>query len=156
MPPKPTCKVVKREGQRGARIDPKGCKVRTAKDAQGNKRQYNKQGQEKFKLAEFKEERIMTIAGSRQYATVVRHWRSRRANSVSSSCCHARHAPTPARVLHRIETHWNILVLELVRLVRTVARNARPRRAQAEAARRRDGLGSTAVVSMSRCLCHGQ
>eukprot|EP01043_Picozoa_sp_COSAG02_P008850 COSAG02_NODE_290_length_25531_cov_75.132392_18_plen_212_part_00 len=29
MPPKPTCKVVKREGQRGARIDPKGCKVRT-------------------------------------------------------------------------------------------------------------------------------
>ena len=45
MPPKPTCKVVKREGQRGARIDPKGCKVRTTKDAQGNKRQYNKQGQ---------------------------------------------------------------------------------------------------------------
>ena len=44
MPPKPTCKVVKREGQRGARIDPKGCKVRTTKDAQGNKRQYNKQG----------------------------------------------------------------------------------------------------------------
>ena len=36
MPPKPTCKVVKREGQRGARIDPKGCKVRTTKDAQGN------------------------------------------------------------------------------------------------------------------------
>ena len=33
MPPKPTCKVVKREGQRGARIDPKGCKVRTTKDA---------------------------------------------------------------------------------------------------------------------------
>ena len=35
MPPKPTCKVVKIEGQRGARIDPKGCKVRTTKDAQG-------------------------------------------------------------------------------------------------------------------------
>ena len=30
MPPKPTGKVVKREGQRGARIDPKGCKVRTS------------------------------------------------------------------------------------------------------------------------------
>jgi|EP01046_Picozoa_sp_COSAG06_P023556 hypothetical protein len=44
MPPKPTCKVVKIEGQRAARIDPKGCKVRTTKDAQGNKRQYNKQG----------------------------------------------------------------------------------------------------------------
>ena len=29
MPTRPTCKVVKREGERGARIDPKGCKVRT-------------------------------------------------------------------------------------------------------------------------------
>jgi hypothetical protein len=33
-----------------------------------------KQGQEKFKLAEFKNEHAMTIAGSRQYATVVQHW----------------------------------------------------------------------------------
>ena len=41
MPPKPTCKVVKREGQRGARIDPKGCKVRTTKDDQGNKKKQN-------------------------------------------------------------------------------------------------------------------
>jgi hypothetical protein len=49
MPPKPTCKVVKREGQRGARIDPKGCKVRTTKDAQGNKKKENKQGNEKIK-----------------------------------------------------------------------------------------------------------
>ena len=46
MPPKPTCKVVKREGQRGARIDPKGCKVRTTKDAQGNKKKETKQDQE--------------------------------------------------------------------------------------------------------------
>ena len=61
MPPKPTCKVVKIEGQRGARIDPKGCKVRTTKDAQGNKRQYNKQGQEKFKITEIKDEHVMTI-----------------------------------------------------------------------------------------------
>ena len=76
MPPKPTCKVVKREGQRGARIDPKGCKVRTTKDAQGNKRQYNKQGQEKFKMTEIKNEHAVTIAGSRQYATVVRHWKT--------------------------------------------------------------------------------
>ena len=30
MPPKPTCKVVKREGQKGARIAPKGCVVRAA------------------------------------------------------------------------------------------------------------------------------
>ena len=50
MPPKPTCKVVKREGQRGARIDPKGCKVRTTKDTQGNTRQYNKRGEEKVTL----------------------------------------------------------------------------------------------------------
>ena len=76
MPPKPTCKVVKREGQRGARIDPKGCKVRTTKDAQGNKRQYNKQGQEKFKITEIRNEHAVTIAGSRQYATVVRHWKT--------------------------------------------------------------------------------
>ena len=76
MPPKPTCKVVKIEGQRGARIDPKGCKVRTTKDAQGNKRQYNKQGQEKFKITEIKDEHVMTIAGRRQYATVVRHWKT--------------------------------------------------------------------------------
>ena len=48
MPTQPTCKVVKREGERGARIDPKGCKVRTTKDAQGNKRQYNKRGEEKI------------------------------------------------------------------------------------------------------------
>ena len=48
MPTQPTCKVVKREGQRGARIDPKGCKVRTTKDTQGNKRQYNKRGEEKI------------------------------------------------------------------------------------------------------------
>ena len=38
MPPKPTCKVVIREGQRGARIDPKGCKVRTSVNAQGSKK----------------------------------------------------------------------------------------------------------------------
>ena len=50
MPTRPTCKVVKREGQRGARIDPKGCKVRTTKDTQGNKRQYNKRGEEKITL----------------------------------------------------------------------------------------------------------
>ena len=31
MPPKPTCRVVKRAGQTGARIDPKGCTVRTEK-----------------------------------------------------------------------------------------------------------------------------
>ena len=72
MPPKPTCKVVKREGQRGARIDPKGCKVRTTKDAQGNKRQYNKQGQEKFKIIELRNEYAVTIAGSRRGGPLAR------------------------------------------------------------------------------------
>ena len=55
---------------------PRDAKVRTTKDAQGNERQYNKQGQEKFKITEIKDEHVMTIAGRRQYATVVRHWKT--------------------------------------------------------------------------------
>ena len=43
MPQKPTCKVVKRQGQTGARIDPKGCKVRSEKDAAGTVTTTNKQ-----------------------------------------------------------------------------------------------------------------
>ena len=35
-PSKVTCKVVKRKGQKGARIYPKGCKVRTEVDRAGN------------------------------------------------------------------------------------------------------------------------
>lgn len=35
-PNKVTCKVVKRKGQKGARIYPKGCKVRTEVDRAGN------------------------------------------------------------------------------------------------------------------------
>ena len=64
MPPKPTCKVVKREGQRGARIDPKGCKVRTTKDTQGNKRQYNKRGEEKITLKTTGNEMRLVVAGA--------------------------------------------------------------------------------------------
>ena len=59
MPPKPTCKVVKREGQRGARIDPKGCK-----DTQGNKRQYNKRGEEKITLKTTGNEMRLVVAGA--------------------------------------------------------------------------------------------
>eukprot|EP01043_Picozoa_sp_COSAG02_P058592 COSAG02_NODE_7318_length_3065_cov_3.301079_3_plen_124_part_00 len=47
---RPTCKVVKRNGQTGARIDPKGCKVRTTKSQAGVLRQYNKQGERKITL----------------------------------------------------------------------------------------------------------
>ena len=66
MPPKPTCKVVKREGQRGARIDPKGCKVRKTKDAQGNKKKENKQGQQKIKRTTTKTDMRLAVAGSPQ------------------------------------------------------------------------------------------
>ena len=47
MPPKPTCKVVKRAGQKGARIAPKGCVVRTDEDAAGVKVRKNKAGKVK-------------------------------------------------------------------------------------------------------------
>ena len=76
MPPKPTCKVVKREGQRGARIHPKGCKVRTTKDTQGNKRQYNKRGEEKITLKTTGNEMRLVVAGARQHSTV-RNWGNR-------------------------------------------------------------------------------
>ena len=48
MPPKPTCKVVKRAGQKGARIAPKGCVVRTDEDAAGVKVRRNKAGEVKL------------------------------------------------------------------------------------------------------------
>ena len=48
MPPKKTCKVVVKEGQRGARIHPKGCKVRTKIEG-GVKTRRNKEGQIKRK-----------------------------------------------------------------------------------------------------------
>ena len=62
MPTQPTSKVVKREGQRGARIDSKGCKVRTTKDIQGNKRQYNKRGEEKITLKTTGNEMRLVVA----------------------------------------------------------------------------------------------
>ena len=66
MPPKPTCKVVKREGQRGARIDPKGCKVRTSVNAQGSKTKEDKQGQEKIKRTTRSGKMQLAVAGNRQ------------------------------------------------------------------------------------------
>ena len=52
MPPKPTCKVVKRQGQKGARIHPKGCEVRTGVSGAGyaTKTKTNKQGLKKVKI----------------------------------------------------------------------------------------------------------
>ena len=63
MPPKPACKVVKREGQRGARIDPKGCKVRTSVNAQGSKQKEDKRGQEKIKRTTRSNEMRLALAG---------------------------------------------------------------------------------------------
>ena len=79
MPPKPTCKVVKREGQRGARIDPKGCKVRTTKDAQGNKKKENKQGQQKIKRTTTKTDMRLAFAGSPQ-RHLIANWNDRPQN----------------------------------------------------------------------------
>ena len=72
MPPKPTCKVVKREGQRGARIDPKGCKVRTTKDARGNKKKETKHGNEKIKRMTTKRDMRLAVVGSPQRHLIAR------------------------------------------------------------------------------------
>ena len=80
MPPKPTCKVVKREGQRGARIDPKGCKVRTTKDAQGNKKKETKQGNENIKRTTTKRDMRLAVAGSPQRPRHSRHHSIRRSD----------------------------------------------------------------------------
>ena len=50
---KPKCKVVLRPGQRGARIWPKGCKVRN-REVDGEKIKVNKQGQLKAKKKKLK------------------------------------------------------------------------------------------------------
>ena len=65
MPPKPTCKVVKRQGQTGARIDPKGCKVRSEKDAAGRVTTTNKQGQQKHKVKETDGDHYLFISGNK-------------------------------------------------------------------------------------------
>ena len=65
MPQKPTCKVVKRQGQTGARIDPKGCKVRSEKDAAGRVKTTNKQGQQKHKVKETNRDHFLFISGNK-------------------------------------------------------------------------------------------
>lgn len=65
MPPKPTCKVVKRQGQTGARIDPKGCKVRSEKDAAGTVKTTNKQGQRLHKVKETNRDHFLFISGKK-------------------------------------------------------------------------------------------
>ena len=75
MPPKPTCKVVKRQGQTGARIDPKGCKVRSEKDAAGKVKTYNKQGQRKHKVKETNRDHFLFISGKKpSHVTKRNNW----------------------------------------------------------------------------------
>ena len=76
MPPKPTCKVVKREGQRGARIDPKGCTVRTEKSADGSMTTRNKAGETKIKVKTIKDRFTLAIAGSTQQG-IANGWSNR-------------------------------------------------------------------------------
>ena len=73
MSPKPTCKVVKRQGQTGARIDPKGCKVRSEKDAAGKVKATNKQGQQKHKITQKGREHYILISGKKPAHTAVRN-----------------------------------------------------------------------------------
>ena len=73
---RPTCKVVKRDGQKGARIDPKGCKVRTTKSQSGVLRKYNKQGERKITLKTRKKAKRLAVAGTRQHSTVT-GWRNK-------------------------------------------------------------------------------
>ena len=76
MPPKPTCRVVKREGQRGARIDPKGCTVRTEKSADGSMTTRNKAGETKIKVKTIKDRFTLAIAGPRQQG-IANGWSNR-------------------------------------------------------------------------------
>jgi hypothetical protein len=58
---KPTCKVVKRTGERGARIDPKRCKVRTTRTG-ATRTKVDKQGRKKYKVKETNEDHIIYAA----------------------------------------------------------------------------------------------
>ena len=67
MPPKPTCKVVKRAGQKGARIAPKGCVVRTDEDAAGVKVRRNKAGVVKVKRKTGEDDFRLTVSYSPKF-----------------------------------------------------------------------------------------
>ena len=67
---KKTCKVVKREGQRGARIAPKGCKVRTDISADGTTTRRNKAGETKIKRTVGDNAFFMTVAGANQQSVI--------------------------------------------------------------------------------------
>ena len=65
-----TCKVVKRAGQRGARIAPKGCKVRTDISADGTTTERNKAGETKIRRTVADNAYFMTVAGANQQSII--------------------------------------------------------------------------------------
>ena len=85
-----TCKVVKREGQRGARIAPKGCKVRTDISADGSTTRKNKAGETKIKrvIVEDKFFMAVTATGPNQQS-VINDWSQR--STQSKRTCKAQH-----------------------------------------------------------------
>eukprot|EP01046_Picozoa_sp_COSAG06_P015892 COSAG06_NODE_1033_length_11001_cov_5.119795_10_plen_145_part_00 len=101
MPTQPTCKVVKREGQRGACIDPKGCKVRTTKDAQGNKKKDTKLGYEKIERTTTKRDMRLAVAGSPQ-RHLIANWNNRPQQFCSNYKSNHNRRPGRAKLSQRI------------------------------------------------------
>ena len=62
---KPTCKVVTRPGQRGARVHPKGCKVRNRVQGDGTVRKESK-------LGRLKPEKLRVVSSRNYYLQVAR------------------------------------------------------------------------------------
>ena len=75
MADQPTCKVVKRQGQRGARIAPKGCKVRTEVTG-GSWVTRNKAGQTKISTVEYGRSFTLAVTGVTQ-ESVIAGWLDR-------------------------------------------------------------------------------
>jgi|EP01046_Picozoa_sp_COSAG06_P003389 hypothetical protein len=70
--------LTKRQGQTGACIDPKGCKVRSQKDATGTVKTTNKQGQRKHKVRELNRDHFLFISGKKpSHATVRSNWNTK-------------------------------------------------------------------------------
>ena len=77
-----TCKVVKREGQRGARIAPKGCKVRTDISADGSTTRKNKAGETKIKRVIVENKFFMAVTGTGpNQQSVINGWSQRSTQS---------------------------------------------------------------------------
>ena len=68
MSDRPTCQVVKRAGQRGARIHPKGCKLRRTVDKQGKTTRTTRTGQVKTQIAERGKKHRLSVRGPNKQA----------------------------------------------------------------------------------------